>query len=377
MSSTSRSQQRFRDQEIAIARLMDECQALRDENADLLAQLEIGAQPVGSPRATSGSRRPCGSGPAAPATARAALTRWLSGHVPVEVLEDARLLASELVTNSLRHPEIPRTPRCGSRSSSGRARCGSRCAIPARTASVAPREPDRERGGGFGLQLVDQHRHALGRQPDWRDAGVVRGRRGGRDGLASANVTSRPRSSSQSFSRTARTAVPQRQRRNVVEDRVLVVRALEVVVRDPRVEVVDVVQPDVAGEELEQLRELEVRAALERGLGEAPVVAALPVGVLELVLHVEEEDAGRAADQERRRLDEQVRAASRSARSARPTTTRGRCSCRGCCAGSAASHRAGDDPRLEDERVERAEAEHHERVAEQAVAQPSRAGASR
>ena len=54
------------------------------------------------------------AGPAAPATARAALTRWLSGHVPVEVLEDARLLASELVTNSLRHAGSPRRTRCGS-----------------------------------------------------------------------------------------------------------------------------------------------------------------------------------------------------------------------------------------------------------------------
>ena len=56
-------------------------------------------------------------------------------------------------------------------------------------------------------------------------------------------------------------AVPQRERRHVVEDRVLVVRALQVVVRDPGAQVVDVVQADVAGEELEDLRQLQVRAA--------------------------------------------------------------------------------------------------------------------
>lgn len=42
--------------------------------------------------------------------------------------------------------------------------------------------------------------------------------------------------------------VPQRERRDLGEDRVGVVRVLEVVVGDPGAEVVDVVQADVAGE---------------------------------------------------------------------------------------------------------------------------------
>src|SRR5215207_4704669 len=62
-------------------------------------------------------------------------------------------------------------------------------------------------------------------------------------------------------------AVPQRERRDGVEGGVLVVRALKVVVGDARVEVVHVVQPDVAGEELQRLRELEVGAAAQRGVG--------------------------------------------------------------------------------------------------------------
>ena len=37
--------QRYRDQEIAIARLMAECQVLRDENADLVDQLELARNP--------------------------------------------------------------------------------------------------------------------------------------------------------------------------------------------------------------------------------------------------------------------------------------------------------------------------------------------
>ncbi len=148
-------QQRFRDQEIAIARLMDECQALRVENADLVDQLEIARNPTvveGYERLEATLR----VGPAAPATARAALTRWLSGHVPIEVLDDARLLASELVTNSLRHPEIPQDAslRLAVQLREGALRVEVR--DPGTSGVVAPREPDREYGGGFGLQLVDK-----------------------------------------------------------------------------------------------------------------------------------------------------------------------------------------------------------------------------
>ena len=147
-------EQRCRDQEIAIARLMDEGQALRDENADLLAQLELARNP-GLADAYERLEATLPAGPAAPAAARAALTRWLSGHVPIEVLEDARLLASELVTNSLRHPEIPddASLRLAVLLRDGALRVEVR--DPGTTGVVAPREPDRVRGGGFGLQLVD------------------------------------------------------------------------------------------------------------------------------------------------------------------------------------------------------------------------------
>jgi len=146
---------RFRDQEIAIARLMDECQALRVENADLLAQLEL-ARNAGVAEGYERLEATLRAGPAAPATARAALTRWLSGHVPVEVLEDARLLASELVTNSVRHPDFPDDAplRLAVELREGALRVEVR--DPGMTGLVATRVPDRECGGGFGLQLVDK-----------------------------------------------------------------------------------------------------------------------------------------------------------------------------------------------------------------------------
>src|ERR1700722_2920076 len=54
-------------------------------------------------------------------------------------------------------------------------------------------------------------------------------------------------------------AVPQRQRRHLVEDGIVVVRALQVVVGDPSIQVVDVVQSDVAGEKLERLGQFQIR----------------------------------------------------------------------------------------------------------------------
>ena len=83
---------------------------------------------------------------------------------------------------------------------------------------------------------------------------------------------------------------------DLLEDLVLVVGALQVVVGDAGAQVVDVVEADVAGEELEGLRELQVAAAAQRRLRVVPGVAVLPVDVLELVLDEEEPDAGGAGD---------------------------------------------------------------------------------
>jgi len=139
--------QRCHDQETAIARLMIEAQELRDENAGLLRRLEL----------VTGDRMEATipTGPAAPATARAALTRWLTDQVPLAVLEDARLLASELVTNSVQHAA---SSNGGLRIAVQVARGALRVEVRDAGAegTVAPRAPDRKDGGGFGLQLVDR-----------------------------------------------------------------------------------------------------------------------------------------------------------------------------------------------------------------------------
>ena len=97
---------RCRDQETAIAGLMDDRRQLQEENADLLAQLEQTRRPFPVAHSIDRLEATLPAGPAAPATARAALTRWLSGNLPLDVLEDARLLASELIASSLLQPDI-------------------------------------------------------------------------------------------------------------------------------------------------------------------------------------------------------------------------------------------------------------------------------
>jgi anti-sigma regulatory factor (Ser/Thr protein kinase) len=156
MSSDVSLVRRYRDQETAIARLMTEAQTLRDENADLRAQLEAARRPFVVADGIDRLEATLPVGPAAPATARAALTRWLSGHVPIEVLENARLLASELITNSLGHAAIAEAAsiRLAVQLRGGALRVEVR--DPGTTGAVAPREPDRVRGGGFGLHLVDE-----------------------------------------------------------------------------------------------------------------------------------------------------------------------------------------------------------------------------
>jgi hypothetical protein len=204
---------RCRDLELVIARLMDDSQVLRDENAELLVQLEAARRPfvVGGrvdrlearppvaraapaaarpapPRrfvvvadesdrlertlpvgvATPATARPAPPrplvvasqidrfeatlpvNPAAPATARATLTRWLSGHVPMEVLDDARLLASELVNNSLLQPDISEEDllRLAVQLTDGALR------VEVRDPGTAEREPGPESSGVFG-QLAE------------------------------------------------------------------------------------------------------------------------------------------------------------------------------------------------------------------------------
>ena len=137
---------RCRDQQIAIAGLIDDRRQLREENADLLAQLERTRRPGVVADGIDRLEATLAAGPAAPAAARAALTRWLSGNLPVDVLEDARLLASELVASSLLQPDISEDDLLRLKVECKRGALRVEVRAPGTTDVVAPGEP--------GLQLV-------------------------------------------------------------------------------------------------------------------------------------------------------------------------------------------------------------------------------
>jgi anti-sigma regulatory factor (Ser/Thr protein kinase) len=94
------------------------------------------------------------AGEQAPAMARAAVERWLSGRVSATLFDDVRLLVSELVTNSVRHAHLTRdaTIRVSVAMSDRVLRL--EVEDPGEGA-VAAVPPDWEYGGGFGLYLVE------------------------------------------------------------------------------------------------------------------------------------------------------------------------------------------------------------------------------
>jgi anti-sigma regulatory factor (Ser/Thr protein kinase) len=94
------------------------------------------------------------SGLDAPATARAAVAAWLSPQVADQVLNDAQLVVSELVTNSVRHAQLAAgaTVRVSVEICDGFVRLEVEDAGDVAIGAVAP---NREQGGGFGLFLVE------------------------------------------------------------------------------------------------------------------------------------------------------------------------------------------------------------------------------
>jgi serine/threonine-protein kinase RsbW len=96
----------------------------------------------------------------APSAARAAVVDGLTGRVANDVLGDARLVVSELVSNSVRHAGLAADSvvRVGAEITSGMLRLQVDDAGTAGT--VALRAPGRD--GGFGLHLVDALAHRWG-----------------------------------------------------------------------------------------------------------------------------------------------------------------------------------------------------------------------
>jgi serine/threonine-protein kinase RsbW len=91
----------------------------------------------------------------APSVARSVVARCLADLVAPSVVENARLLVTELVTNSLLHSRVPAGSALVSvRVSLWADRCRLEVEDPGRDAVVARRPPDLRGGGGLGLNLV-------------------------------------------------------------------------------------------------------------------------------------------------------------------------------------------------------------------------------
>jgi len=93
--------------------------------------------------------------PTAITEARTKVTERLSRRIPLDALEDVRLLVTELITNALRHGAV----RPGDNLSVKAQVSGETVRIevrdPGRDGEVKPRRPG-PHGGGYGLYLVDR-----------------------------------------------------------------------------------------------------------------------------------------------------------------------------------------------------------------------------
>ena len=160
----------------AVLTLRRGAQALKAENADLRAQTAEARNRRPSParahgRVHGGERTEArfALDVHAPAAARSTVAACLADRVAPTVLDNALLLATELVTNSVRHSDMPADATVGVAITLTPADVRLDVDDPGRGGAVAPRPPDHETGG-FGLHLV----HTLSER--W---GVERAAQGG------------------------------------------------------------------------------------------------------------------------------------------------------------------------------------------------------
>ena len=91
----------------------------------------------------------------APSTARSALTRSFSASLTVRGLDDARLLVTELISNSLRHGAMRSSDRVSLRAQVTDGLMRVEVGDPGRNGPVQMREPGAQ-VGGYGLVMVQR-----------------------------------------------------------------------------------------------------------------------------------------------------------------------------------------------------------------------------
>ena len=151
-----------------------------------------------------------------------------------------------------------------------------------------------------------------------------------------------------------------------LKERFGAVAFLEVIVRDRRAQVMDVMKADVAGKPLQYFRQLVEGASLERSRAVIPIRTAFPMNVFELVLDVKEPHARRAGYADGNDLKDKISfPAEREAESNADEEYREVGAEDGALFARAG---AGTDQALfEEENVERGETEQNHRVASEAV----------
>jgi anti-sigma regulatory factor (Ser/Thr protein kinase) len=144
----------------AVAVLRSGASALKAENADLRAagqrardRLSSGAPAAGDTELTEARLE---LDTKAPRAARAFVTGRLRDRLPGRKFDLALLLTSELVTNSVLHSHAPAEAGLVLRLELSDGAVRLEVEDPGRRGAVAPRAPDLDRGGGFGLNLVQQ-----------------------------------------------------------------------------------------------------------------------------------------------------------------------------------------------------------------------------
>lgn len=108
--------------------------------------------------------------PTAVTEARTEVTQRLAARLGAHVLEDVRLLVTELITNALRHGSLTPGDRVSLKASVDKGVVRIEVRDPGNNGDVALRPPG-PRGGGYGLYLVEQLAKRWG--VDRRDGTVV------------------------------------------------------------------------------------------------------------------------------------------------------------------------------------------------------------
>lgn len=136
----------------AISTLRAGTTALKAENADLRADTHWMRGRRALAKGVRVTEERFSSDVQAPAAARAVVTRELRGHVAAPVLAQARLLASELMTNAVLHSCATADAHLVLRVEVSSRMVRLEVQDPGRAGAVAPRVGDGD--GGFGLSIV-------------------------------------------------------------------------------------------------------------------------------------------------------------------------------------------------------------------------------